>query len=164
MRQIRNGVFETNSSSMHSLSIKKGGTYGTLLVDEYENKVITCFGEFGWGYDCYRDPANKLSYLVTMLVETNGNCYSIEELCETEEFQEINSVVAEYCNCDGVLIDEKIEQVNYNGEYYEWNEHSGYIDHQSVMNIHDLLNCYDCTIEEFIFNEGVMLIIDNDNH
>ena len=164
MRQVRNGVFETNSSSMHSLSISKHGTYGTLPVDEFENKVITHFGEFGWGYDTYRDPETKLSYLVTMLVETNGDCYSIEELCETEEFQEINSVIAEYCNCDGILIDEKIEQANYDGKYYEWNEHTGYIDHQSVIGIHGLLDYYDCTLEEFIFDEGVVLIIDNDNH
>lgn len=166
MKQIRRGVFETNSSSMHSLSIKKSNTYGNLPVDEYENKVITHFGEFGWGYDIYTDPENKLSYLVTMLVETHGDCYSMEELYDTEDFRKINDVVAEYCNCDGILIDEKLEQAtSWDGkEKYEWNEHGGYIDHQSVESIDGLLDFYGCTIEEFIFNEGVTLIIDNDNH
>lgn len=47
-RQVRRNVFETNSSSMHSLSIAKEGVTEYLHVDEYTNKVITEFGEFGW--------------------------------------------------------------------------------------------------------------------
>ena len=165
-RQIRRGCFETNSSSMHSLTVRKEGVSGTLHVDEYENKVITHFGEFGWGYDYYTDPENKLSYLVTMLVETHGDCYSMEELCETEDFQKINNAIASYCHCDGILIDEKLEQAtSYDGiKKYEWNEHEGYVDHQSVESIDSLLESYDCTIEEFIFDKGIALIIDNDNH
>lgn len=165
-RQIRRSVFETNSSSMHSLTVRKEGVSGTLHIDEYENKVITHFGEFGWGYDYYTDPENKLSYLVTMLVETHRDYYSMEELCETEDFQKINNAIASYCHCDGILIDEKLEQAtSYDGtKKYEWNEHEGYVDHQSVESIDSLLESYDCTIEEFIFDKGIALIIDNDNH
>lgn len=165
-RQIRRGVFETNSSSMHSLTVRKQGLNSTLPVDGLENKVITHFGEFGWGYDRYTDPENKLSYLVTMVVETHGNCYSMDELYKTEDFQKINDVVAEYCHCDGVLIDGRLEQAaSWDGtKLYDWNEHDGYIDHQSVEGIDSLLKSYDCTIEEFIFDKGIELIIDNDNY
>lgn len=158
--KIRRNVFESNSSSSHSLTVNKCGSTGKLEVDEYENKVITHFGEFGWGYDTYTDPETKLSYLVTMLIETNCDCFSIEELCETDDFKAINDVVAEHCECSGILIDEEITKKSWG----DWADHEGYIDHQSVMNITKLLNNYDCTIEEFIFDPGIELIIDNDNH
>ena len=165
-RQIRRNVFETNSSSMHSLSICKQGCNGFLSVDEETNKVITNFGEFGWGYEKYYSASKKLSYLVTMLVETHNECKSMEELCETEDFKNINSVVAEHCDCDGIFIDEEVGVKSYtwNGKEYSYFEHEGYVDHQSVMQINDLLDEYGCTIEEFIFDEGIKLIIDNDNH
>ncbi len=165
-RQIRRGVFETNSSSMHSLTVRKEGMNGVLPVDEGTNKVVVRFGEFGWGYDKYTDPWNKLSYLVTMVVETHGDCYSMNELYETEDFQKINDVVAAHCCCDGVLIESELKQAeSWDGtKTYDWNEHEGYIDHQSVEGIDSLLKSYGCTIEEFIFDEGIALIIDNDNH
>ena len=46
-KQIRRKVFETNSSSMHSLTVEKKGITEYLHVDEDENKVIVNFGEFG---------------------------------------------------------------------------------------------------------------------
>jgi hypothetical protein len=162
-KQIRNSVFESNSSSTHSLTVHKNGLNQTLEVDEFTNKVITHFGEFGWGYDVFTDPETKLSYLVTMLVETHSNCYSIEELCETEQYSLINDAVALHCNCDGILIDEVIRQDSWEDEKYDWNEHEGYVDHQSVMDIQKLLDYYDCTVEEFIFDDGIKLIIDCDN-
>lgn len=157
-RQIRKNAFETNSSSIHSLTVSKEGLTETLQVDKKTNKVITHFGEFGWGYDCFTDSETKLSYLVTMLVVTHSDCNSIEELCETNDFKKINNAVAKYCNCDGILINEKIT------EEYGWTKHRGYIDHQSIQGINSLLQEYDCTIEEFLFDKGVILIIDNDNH
>ena len=48
-RQIRRKVFETNSSSMHSLTVEKLGVTEYLHVDEVENKVIVNYGEFGRG-------------------------------------------------------------------------------------------------------------------
>lgn len=45
MRQVRFGVFETNSSSTHSLVICTQGEYeqfkqGELMYDEYEDKLV----------------------------------------------------------------------------------------------------------------------------
>ena len=145
-RQVRRNVFETNSSSMHSLSIAKRGVTEYLHVDECTNKVVTEFGEFGWGYDEYNDPETKLSYLVTMIGESR-NCYSIEEVYETNDFKKINDVVSARCECDGI----EIKNVD------------GYIDHQSIDTIDNLLKEYNCTIEEFIFDKGITLVIDNDN-
>lgn len=145
-RQLRRNVFETNSSSMHSLSIAKRGVTEYLHVDECTNKVVTEFGEFGWGYDEYNDPETKLLYLVTMIGESR-NCYSIKEVYETNDFKKINDVISARCECDGIEI----------------KNNAGYIDHQSIDTIDNLMKEYNCTIEEFIFDNGITLVIDNDN-
>lgn len=99
------------------------------------------------GYDEYNDPETKLSYLVTM-IGTSRNCCSIEEVYETNDFKKINDVVSSRCECNGIEI----------------NNNDGYIDHQSVDTIDGLMKEYNCTIEEFIFDKGITLVIDNDNH
>lgn len=116
------------------------------IIIRFQNKVITKFGEFGWEHDEYNDPETKLSYLVTMIGESH-NCYSIEEIYETNDFKKINDVVSARCECDGI----EIKNVD------------GYIDHQSIDTIDNLMKEYNCTIEEFIFDKGITLVIDNDN-
>lgn len=164
-RQIRKSVFETNSSSMHSLTVMPNGNMDDLIVDELENKVITEFGEFGWGEDIsYRDAATKLSYLMTMIIELNHDCISVEEFYKLEDFKRVNEVVSNYCHCDGIKVKSKIKKYCEEfGKYY--NEHDGYVDHESVCSIDHLLTAHGkCTIEEFIFDTGIELIIDRDNY
>ena len=99
-----------------------------------------------------------------MLVETEGNsCKSMFDLRNTEGFQLIEKVIKEYCDCDGLIIDSKIKPVTWNENYID---HDGYIDHQSCEDYHSLqhfLNDYGITVEQFIFNSSIDLIIDNDN-
>ena len=57
--QIRRGVFETNSSSVHSISIIKDNFKGSLP----KKFVINCNGEFGWEGDTYDDSSSKAAYL-----------------------------------------------------------------------------------------------------
>lgn len=163
-RQIRKGIFESNSSSMHSLSIRcLGAGESNLRVDRDTNKVFTKFDEFGCGYDVYTDATTKLSYLMTMLVTTHRECLSVEELYETADFKRINDVVAAHCKCDGIIIDDYVAESNWNKGC---NTHNGYIDHQSVCSIDEFLNGNkgSCAIEDFIFDTGIELIIDNDNY
>ena len=65
MIQIRNSVFETNSSSTHSIAIPKS-------VSEYSRYMQFEFGEFGWG----EEEVDQLDYFYTALYEL----YSGEEL------------------------------------------------------------------------------------
>lgn len=146
-RKIRKNVFETNSSSSHSLSINKVGITEYLYVDESSNKINVSLGDFGWGYDTYNDPGMKLSYILTMLKEYTGSSCP-EELYDTKEFREISTIVSSRCECDGIVID----------------DFDGYVDHQSVDTIDSLMKENNCTIEEFIFDPGITLVIDNDNH
>ena len=97
---IRHNTFETNSSSSHSLCIGVSNELSPsyLTIDYVDNCVHVEFGEFGWGYDETNDQYDKLSYLVTMLVETEGNdCKSMDDLRNAEGFKLIEDVIKEYC-------------------------------------------------------------------
>lgn len=58
MKQIRRGVFETNSSSTHSICISKA----PVTVGEY---VLFGVGEYGWEDDC----VDIVDYLYTAILE-----------------------------------------------------------------------------------------------
>lgn len=162
MKQIRRGVFETNSSSTHSVTVdhSKGLSPNYLYVSE-DGYIHVEFGEFGWEIWDYTDQESRLSYLLTMARYLNGcneaywgdetNEADIENFIETHDFERINEVVAECAGCKGL-----------------WLEPSdGYIDHQSredYSTLDDFLREYDTDIKEFIFGAGVTLRTDNDNH
>lgn len=60
-RQIRKGVFETNSSSMHALCISKERKYD--LPDSIEFTL----GSFGWGPEELNSTHERASYLYTAI-------------------------------------------------------------------------------------------------
>ena len=67
MRQIRNGVFETNSSSTHSVSVRCGkGLQQNWMPVGNDGYIHASLDEFGWEIETYRDQDAKLSYLLTM--------------------------------------------------------------------------------------------------
>lgn len=160
---IRRGVFETNSSSSHSVSIQKGDISGSYLtVNPEDNKVHVEFGEYGWGYDTLRSQSERLSYICTMLMMTEARrVASVEDVFETDGFKQINSDIAEKCNCEGICFDDEIKMSSWGIDI------DGYIDHQSCedySNIREFLNDYNTDIINFVFNDGVTVVIDNDNH
>ena len=170
-RRIRKGVFETNSSSVHSLVFhahaeneQYNDAFADLktLIDPDDNKIHITPDEFGWGYHgSYEGAAKKLSYLATIITEKYYTWYdedtqNIEEdIISDYDFERVNDILRTNLVCDGWIIDPL-------GGYYKW----GYIDHQSrPENIITFLDWNDCdSIEEFLFDDNVELIIDNDNH
>lgn len=60
-RQIRRGVFETNSSSTHAICIAKGDYNLSKHID-------FTIGEFGWENNEYGDLYSKASYLITAIL------------------------------------------------------------------------------------------------
>lgn len=62
--QIRRGVFETNSSSVHSISIIKDDFKGSLP----KQFIIDCDGEFGCEVDTFDDSSSKAAYLYQAIV------------------------------------------------------------------------------------------------
>ena len=159
MIQIRKNVFETNSSSTHSLVIsKKERSYDYHLP--VDNGVLTiAFGEFGWGPDILSTPIEKLSYLVTdrsglydipeeLKNESDGAIYDyIME--ESEAIRDIIEVVKSCCP--------EVEEVRFElGD--SWNPF-GYVDHQSQGTSYE----DGLSIEEIIFSNKVIIMIANDN-
>ncbi len=156
MIKIRKSVFETNSSSSHSLVVSKrdrGYDYD-LPVDE--NGILTIpFGEFGWGPAVLNTPIEKLSYLITDRgpYRYDDDNYSwdtlMERVKEDANINEIIKVVKAACP--------KVKEIEFSpaSSYYPL----GYVDHDSCgTSYHNGLS-----IEEIAFNKSVIIIIDNDN-
>ena len=165
---IRRGVFETNSSSMHSISLgnlNEEYTSDSLVVDE-NNNVVAEGGEFGWEIETFRYAGIKLSYLVTYLfgsyepidekfVEEHTNFIDPDVLTDKkrEMFDKLERVIKE--ETGGNLC---VKCMTNN--YYQ----CGYIDHQSIDVPEEILKGSEDTIKNFIFNKKSILVTDNDNH
>lgn len=70
----RNGVFETNSSSVHAIVINRQNmavNNGSIVVVEP--------GDYGWEFEEYRTPSQKLNYLWTAIVDNKENLESWKE-------------------------------------------------------------------------------------
>jgi hypothetical protein len=178
MKQIRAGVFETNSSSSHSISISNENTEFDLtsIKLDYDKHVVIEFDEFGWGYTVYTDAYMKFKYLCTMWF--NLECYDIsnlKKLYKTSGFKILNKAVKKIIpECKGLIINRSSKifiNNDYNGSLCM--EIDGYIDHQSVpwsrdektrLDLEYYLNSKKISAEDFIFSKNVELIIDNDNH
>lgn len=147
---IRRGVFETNSSSMHSISICWDGN-NTELLHPVDGVLDVQFDEFGWEQEEYNDVHTKLSYLLTYIF---SGCDAIECGEDRDEYKQLMRVLSKYC---GV---ECLNYLNCNEVNY-WQ--FGYIDHQS-MDVPEECFESDDKLINFLFNPGSILITDNDNH
>lgn len=145
---MRTGVFETNSSSTHSLSI---GELGENLLDDprknipiLNNKLVMQFGEFGWEEREYEDAFGKWVYICTLLMASEGDEKDTEGFIMLEDF-------AKRHGFDGVVCLTK--------DY-------GYIDHQSIYSLkYFLLNngTDGISIDDFLLDPDVSVITGNDN-
>lgn len=103
----RTGVFETNSSSCHSLLIN--GHSGLLeTIEPVYGIVEISAGEYGWEFCDYDTPAEKASYVYTLYVAANHEVESLRE------------VIKSHTGAD---------EVRFVGE--------GYVDHKSVGDMVD---------------------------
>lgn len=150
---VRRGVFETNSSSSHVLSIG-WGEFGADRIPLDDGVCRIYPGEFGWGYERYQDAASKASYCLTYAM--GGYDGAKKNAAQLEMLRRVVSVSVdapvEFCP------HEKMRDWD-----YEW----GYIDHQSNKGEGDYCAVAfesDEALRAFIFNPASVLIIDNDNH
>ena len=167
-RQIRQSVFETNSSSMHSVTLCSGPLDDNQMYIE-DGYIVVPAEEFGWGVSKHRDQLTKLAYLLMMIVETE-NPTDIKELHQTKGFNDLNDAIASYCNCNGISVaDLKFETkfwTDKGGTKNYYTTHEGYIDHQSCedyKNLDDFISNETNGILDFVFNPKVVLHIANDN-
>lgn len=144
MKLIRKSVFETNSSSCHSLSISYGDVLNSITPD-YDNSIKIPAMSFGWEIERYKYPLDKLAYIYIYIRDW---CHGpIQEL-----FTDILwEVVCKHTGATSLV--------------YMGDENEGFIDHQSVEdNNLDYLFEDKELLKQFIFNPDSILYTDNDNH
>ena len=149
--KIRRSVFETNSSSTHSIAIVEGDFSPDFLpVKDGVCEIHT--GEFGWEVEDYYDAATKAAYCLTWLKQ--------QETRKEDEEQMLIDVIMENTGAKGVrFIPAFTLETKGEWDFYQW----GYIDHQSE-NEPALAFKSKKTLAAFIFNPESGLHTDNDNY
>jgi len=150
MRKIRRGVFETNSSSTHSITLSCGDIVQDKLHVNDRNECIIYTGEFGWEVEAYHDAATKASYALTHAVNL-GNSVKTAELLYM-----LRQAIERGIGDDVDIIFDADPTSN------EWGS-NGYIDHQSFGVAEDAFRSVN-TLHRFIFDRNSVLYTDNDNH
>ena len=144
MTKTRHSLFETNSSSVHTLTLGSAPT--TMPFDDENFETIYLgSGEYGWGYEKLTIWMEKADYLA---IEASSDENKAKML-----FDALHKV---YPNCIF-----KFEKPNNNSRSFNENC-SGYIDHQSYGEAWlELGSTQD--VADFLFGSGY-IEIDNDNH
>ncbi len=162
MRQIRTGVFETNSSSMHSLVVKKTSEYYSeeeLKHHMYLHEGIWDIWEpesirFGRApFDCLSTFESKVRYAIASLCG-----YRLDA---EERFKEIESIVIDVVrDCVGISLPE-IDY--YNEETDEDEPHLCYggVDEDILT---PFLEETGVSLKEFLTNKKYVVIVDGDEY
>lgn len=145
-RQIRQGVFETNSSSTHSICIAKNAELTIPKSLHFE------FGEYGWECDTLQSLGEKASYLYTGLIANN------RKLDAEKVFDILKSKGIE------VTFEEPIyEESKYTAGYF-YADNAGYIDHSDELGtfLDDICESEDKLLQ-YLFSDLSFIITGNDN-
>jgi len=175
---IRGSVFETNSSSTHSISID----HSKILKTNYSYLSLEC-GEFGWEEERYKDAQTKLSYVLTGIQyyekmpeyvdkpteiswdawknHPTKNNYEKERIRVVQESKYLTWIL-DVLNEFGIRYSpETLEPTSSYDEF-------GYIDHQSTDVLEDIFcddeDKFKENFKDFVFNPNSYLKTDNDNH
>lgn len=147
MRKIRCAMFETNSSSCHSISINPGQCDDMLKPDSSGVVTVTT-GEFGWEVETYNDAWTKASYCLTYA----------RQIKSVEYEQMLHRVIQRHTNAKEVTF----RGSGTPGNYDEW----GHIDHHSCEDdpVCEAAFADDVALHRFLFCRQSTLHTDNDNH
>jgi hypothetical protein len=126
--QIRQGVFETNSSSTHAISV--AGYYPEDWNLSYKVPEKVHFGldqEFGWEFETYEDTDSKAAYLWLIICDMHNDVKDLDKLKEVR------------AHIENVLHNAGVKETTFDmGSYKEcsWRnddslylDYPGYIDH-----------------------------------
>ena len=166
MKVIRNNIWETNSSSSHTVSIngKENITKYAFVGDS--KSLAVYLDEYGWNGDPCDDFMSKLEYAMCMVLMTEYPDFKYWD----EDF-DVNQTVLESLDGYQLLLNAVRTQfpgckeiaIKKNRGFYPY----GYIDHQSCENyssLRDFLEDWNLTAERYLFDYGVVVHIGNDNH
>lgn len=169
---IRHSVFETNSSSVHSIIFRNGSGckhetpegYVKEWLADGDGNIFVKPGEYGWSGPVVEGIYQKISYLMTMMLDNfkwdwnatndDGHGRTVEEQIELLEadkgWQELVRIINDKFN---VTVKPLVRE----GDYY-------YVDHQSRYDsIDDFLTTNSLSMSEFLFDNDLGVKISNDN-
>ena len=175
--QIRKHCFETNSSSVHCISVTKEKPE-KFYHPEWE-WVRFRVGEFGWEHRTYYGTDDKASYLWTVIVS-----HFIKRVEDEETFKgfdgheyhkahtEFDVNNPEYLNIKKKIVNalksieitkERIEfQETFESDSWGYLRH-GYVDHTPSLDfVYDIINHKDRLLR-YLFNDNSMISTGNDN-
>lgn len=149
-RQIRRGVFETNSSSTHAICIAKGDYNLSKHID-------FTIGEFGWENNEYDDLYSKASYLITAILSFDKD--------KADDYLRKLKDILKNNNIEYNLPKLKEASWEYEGKirsYYDFDGY-GYIDHSNETEnfVNDVLHDSD-KLFRYLFGDS-KIITGNDN-
>ena len=140
-KQIRKGLFETNSSSTHSIVV---GNNGENVYDHLPYRVIFEGGDFGWETDVFKDTHSKASYLYTCIVENEQRDY-------IDKIKEI---------LDKWGVKYEFEELNEKGRFKEYH----YVDHSyEARGLVEKLCENEDLLMNYLFSDGSFVETGNDN-
>ena len=144
MKKIRYGMFETNSSSTHTIIVTDNATEPGNLVD-------FAIGEFGWERDTLCTIDEKASYLYTMA------CY-----CRNEDvypiLHDMLSMYGVECSCS---VPARFKQY----KDYDYLD-NGYVDHGTDGDAYEFVDRMlsdEYALIKFLFSDESFIITGNDN-
>lgn len=126
--QIRQSVFETNSSSTHAISVASFFPEDWNISYKVPDKVhFSLDREFGWEFETYDDIASKAAYLWLIICDMHSDAKDLDDLKAVKT------------HIEKVLTNAGVKEVTFDmGSYKEctWRkdgsmylDYSGYIDH-----------------------------------
>lgn len=146
-RKIRRNVFETNSSSVHSLVISNDGREPSEFRLNKYGEIEIDFGQFGKDLCFYTSQYDKLSYLITCLYYLSG--HGIDGIYDRWEFRKIQDAVCKYAGATGIkILGEQEPEIDHQSQPYSGIEIIDIYDREAIIN--------------FVFNKYVSLKTDCD--
>lgn len=149
----RNGVFETNSSSVHTLVI---GNDSDEFMNRLPDKVYFKFGEFCWEFEEYDDTSSKASYLYTAIYDVYWEKNENNKEMIQDFIEYIRSTLAKWnIGCEF----EKPKMARY-GTYLE----TGTIDHSDELKpFLSKIRKDEVMLMNFLFCKDSVIYTGNDN-
>lgn len=142
MKSVRHNVWETNSSSTHSVSINSySGVYESISPDK-EGIITLKGGQFGWEWSKYTDALTKANYCAVHAGEND----SLRNM--------LRDVILDHTGAKDIVFD----------IVFSWSEDREYsgIDHQSLDTAEEAFSSKE-NLKNFIFNPESVLYTGNDN-
>ena len=139
-RIIRNHIWESNSSAVHSISISEDGMEPSKLPIDDDGYILVRYGSFDSDEKLYNSQDDKLSYLITQCYYLGG--YNLDRE-DNYHFRYVEEAICSYTGANGIKI--------VGGDPY--------INHQELPygELNLVNECSEKSIQNFVFNKYISL-------